>query len=581
MVRLRDDEEEPFHSPSSKNRRDKHINFMKEVNDDRVIQTKNELIEYQISNIHKKVDEETIKKNQRNLNEILTRTLYQAKKSLGDLYSLTKRKLGPKAVLYQHNTNNDDIDPFTAFDDLDGEEGKNDDILEQSVGEDLSSLTLGEERTPLVKKNVNKLGPLDDNLILDQLVQLLLKKKREESQIGVIESSMRDIFQRTRGLIEEIWEEMNIEEKDRVEFSKKYFYPETLSNHIQIFKEISKLINIRSIQHRVLTNIEQREVYIGRLREIALKVAENKTVNPKNPYIKLYDPLVKNEVPTIVNNLRDVTIDLVESILIWRNQLIKKNVFIHNGENYMLKMRNDLDFLKLTELAPLFEGVGIVLDSNPLLLPDGVRCTNELTFHEYIVDMMQRTDSQLSGALRYNVPKKSATRDSPANNSSNSMLQLYAPKASKTENTVKTEEELELLIPKIIKVNLPYTYMEGVRATEKIIFQEDLFIKYLENKTIRDRAATKIQSQWRSYNAKKYFARIRQETRKVNVSHNSSSHSLKPSKIDEETMKNKAEKFVASLTEKDLKEELDKSRKGDTFSDSWNISGRYAASIFD
>lgn len=106
---------------------------------------------------------------------------------------------------------------------------------------------------------------------------------------------------------------MHITQKDRDRFSKQYFYPETIMNYVQIFVEISRLCKIRSIQHKVLTNVEQREVYIKRLKEIGRQISGS--IGNKG---LLDNPIVTNEVPSIIANLRNVSVELVEAIVIWR-----------------------------------------------------------------------------------------------------------------------------------------------------------------------------------------------------------------------------------------------------------------------
>ena len=532
--------------------------------------TKNQHIEYTILNIHdKRSDEETLKKNQRQLNEILTRTLYEAQQNLADLTSLTKRKLGPKALLYQQHTI-DDNDPFSALgaeggdgaevSNYDDDDGKNDKSSEEYVG----------SPTSFIKKNITsaKITSLNENLMLNQLIDLVDQKKKEKLQLGIFDNSLREIFLRTRGLIENLWEEMNIEDLERRDFSKKHFYPETLLNYVTIFKEITRLTGVRSVQHSVLTSLEQREVYIKRLKEIAMQFNGYRSGN-SSLMGRLQDPLIKNEVPTIVSNLRSVTIELVESVLLWRSQLTKKTVFLYNGENYMVKMRNDLDFLKLTELAPLFEIVGITLDSNPLLLSEDIRHSGQQSFQDYVEDMIQ---SEGSTSLK------------SKNQSATSIVQTYQTKRDheKKQSRRLTEDTSLQAIPRVLKMNLSFANMERLREADRIISQEDMYIKYLEERALRDRAATKIQCQWRSFMARNYMKRLRDETRKAAKYTNSLNKQAGPTKVTNVTNNSYfISTNVDSLTTKDLMEELEKSRKDDILLNSLKISGRYSSSIFD
>ncbi|KAG2377762.1 hypothetical protein C9374_008847 [Naegleria lovaniensis] len=534
--------------------------------------TRNEKIEYTIMNIYdRRADEENLKKNQRQLNEILTRTLYEAQKNLSDLSSLTKKKLGPKALLYQQQSL-DDNDPLSALGEVGNFETPTED--ETAKLQNLTGVNNSNEKVDeagmgsfLKKATNNKLNSLTENLMLNQLIELVDMKKREKQQMGIFDNSLREIFLRTRSLIENLWDEMNIEDSERREFSKRHFYPETLINYVNIFREITRLTGVRSIQHSVLTSLEQREVYIKRLKEIAMHFNGYRP-GSSSLMSKLQDPMVKNEIPTIVANLRDVTIELVESIILWRSQLTKKTVFLYNGENYMLKMRNDTDFLKLTELAPLFEVVGISVYSNPLLLPDDIRQNSQLSFNDYVNDIMNEKGE-----------RKQKTH------SAVSLVQHYQSKRDNDKkHTIRFSEDSALQnIPRVLKMNLSFAYMERLREADRLIFLEEMYVKYLEDRALRDQAATKIQSQWRSFLARRYMKRLRMETKKAAEFSNSGTAQSGPKKLltHSDSTLMAMTKEVESLTSKDLKVELEKNRKADVFLDSLNISGRYATSIFD
>lgn len=104
---------------------------------------------------------------------------------------------------------------------------------------------------------------------------------------------------------------MHISEKERDQFAKTYFSPETVMNFMHIYNEISRLCKIRDVHHSVLLHIEQREVFINRLKEIA----KNVTVSGKKI---MEDPLLREELPQIIQSLRECTINLIEAIILWR-----------------------------------------------------------------------------------------------------------------------------------------------------------------------------------------------------------------------------------------------------------------------
>lgn len=78
------------------------------------------------------------------------------------------------------------------------------------------------------------------------------------------------LFMRCR--IESLWEEMHVSQRDREEFSRHFFFPESYGNYMIVFKEVSKLLGRRSIHHRVLTYIELREGFLISLAEISRRL---------------------------------------------------------------------------------------------------------------------------------------------------------------------------------------------------------------------------------------------------------------------------------------------------------------------
>lgn len=188
-----------------------------------------------------------------------------------------------------------------------------------------------------------------------------LRKMEEQKRLGAQVINLRDVFSRTRSLIERLWEEMHISQHIRNDFSRRYFYPETKTNYSHVFREITFLFKMRGIHHRVLANVEMREAYIARLKEIGNSAWSNLA----------NEQLIVSEVPTIIAALRMVTVDLVESIVEWRRTIHKQQEFLwDDGENYIQAMKSDLDFLKLSELGTLFD---FSVTNNPLLLPPHLR----------------------------------------------------------------------------------------------------------------------------------------------------------------------------------------------------------------
>ncbi|OMJ93377.1 hypothetical protein SteCoe_3615 [Stentor coeruleus] len=103
-----------------------------------------------------------------------------------------------------------------------------------------------------------------------------------------------------------------------------------------------------------------------------------KSVIEMNEYLKNstdWDKVknVQLEAAELLHAHRMLTLNAIEGILKWRNQLAEifnassqKFIFKHEKENYLLKLRNDLDFIKDSEYAKVFYfGEG---DPDPLLV---------------------------------------------------------------------------------------------------------------------------------------------------------------------------------------------------------------------
>jgi len=85
----------------------------------------------------------------------------------------------------------------------------------------------------------------------------------------------------------------------------------------------------------------------------------------------------RSEILGLLTNIRDITVNLIESICIWRLSSgivgILPKPFLWDGENYLIKVQSDLDFL--CDTLPLIELLGIPREkllANPLMLPNSV-----------------------------------------------------------------------------------------------------------------------------------------------------------------------------------------------------------------
>jgi hypothetical protein len=373
--------------------------------------------------------------------------------------------------------------------------------------------------------------------------------------------------------IEHLWEEMHIPPHEASEFAKKYFYPETIMNYVHIFQEISRLSKIRGLQHEVLMLIEQREAYIQRLKQISQQLLSNKR-SISNIY---EDTLVTNEVPDIIQNLRMATVKVILRIIHWREKLPKKMPFIFNSQNYILKMRNDIDFLKLTPLGPYLEK-SFPLEGNPLLLPS--QYINE-RFKSHTPSIKQKnlfaTGSVTKSSQKSSSSVKNNTLPVTSTNAnvtvSGAVSNIAATSASPLPMINVSANVSMIKSMKLIKMleEQGERFVEDCIRVDRVIFVgEDKFLNELRELEIKDRAATKIQCFVRNYMAKKIVKHMKKEKapkhrqtqkRQKRLSTSSASHQ---EDLEQETQQQN--------------DRLDSLLQGGVL---FSIPGRYKAKIFD
>ncbi len=292
---------------------------------------------------------------------------------------------------------------------------------------------------------------------------------------------------------------MHVPKSESTEFAKKYFYPETIMNYVQIFHEISKLAKIRGAQHVVLTLIEQREAYILRLRQISQQMSTNKRTSN---YEKT---LLSDEVPDIIQNIREVTIKIILAIMKWREKLPRKQTFYYNSLNYVMKMRNDLDFLKMTALGPFMEKA-FPLESNPLLLP--MSHINERFASSTTSSNLGSSQHRMSKMMISAASSRSLKQNMHAA-SSNNISNNIAAAVSFEPN--KNHSHKNQLLVKLLEDKGSKFIEDCVRVDRVIFVGEDKFQNEIRDLEIKERAATKIQCFTRAYMARKIARQLRKE----------------------------------------------------------------------
>lgn len=329
--------------------------------------------------------------------------------------------------------------------------------------------------------------------IMQKLIAAIRKKDQTNKKKGITDKYLSDIFARSKSLMEEIWKEMDISKIQQEKFSKKHFYPETRANFIAIFKEISKLCKIRSIQHQILKCIEQREVLLQRVEEIT-KELNGKRVEFKSVFqfeqteenfqkYLLKDPRIRLDLPSIFVQIRKLSIRLVDHIQTWRNSLEKKQSFEWNGINYLLKMQKDLNCLKMSEIAHLFH---FPVESNPLLIPEFLRYNHQ--------NPKEDPEQEQSLFKTRHFSKNILEEEEMMEKKSNPVLYLQSKvDPSKKKKYYMTPDILTLSVEEI----------KEIKRAEKTIFREKSFIEKLKEDEMKEKAAIKIQCAFRGHLARK------------------------------------------------------------------------------
>ena len=118
--------------------------------------------------------------------------------------------------------------------------------------------------------------------------------------------------------------------------------------------------SLAAIDDSVVACVTLRERYLSRLHDL---------LGPSSVPSDLGD--IPLEVGDLLLLLRQATIDVTEAVARWRQDSFGGSIhaFEWEGNNYLLKMCSDLDFLDDT---PVRRWVGFSLRRNPFILPESL-----------------------------------------------------------------------------------------------------------------------------------------------------------------------------------------------------------------
>jgi hypothetical protein len=181
-----------------------------------------------------------------------------------------------------------------------------------------------------------------------------LKEKEEKIRLNVI-------FEKSKQNIEILWEELKIPEYERIFFRKINFNIKiiTIEFLTMLGNEIQNLRNHRKTTLRTLKNIEKRENIISKLNSFF-----NNFNNDESK--KLF---LKKNFEELILRYKLSSLDVVESILNWRNDQNSPKSFIWRNKDYLIKMRNDIDFIfENPNLLNLLDEYFERIKQNPLII---------------------------------------------------------------------------------------------------------------------------------------------------------------------------------------------------------------------
>lgn len=202
--------------------------------------------------------------------------------------------------------------------------------------------------------------------------------------------------------------EMRRIEDPPVEKFPKYGLPNTSigTSGLTFSIETNSTVVDSNAELEVLKAILNRESYLKRLFKM----------------VKTLEKKFKPEVADLLDFIRAATIDVIESIVKWRE--VKGDhdaTFMWNGLNYMLKMSSDLDYL--VKYKVINEWIGFSIERNPFCVPfpleNGIQMFADKVLDPNHIEQGMPSDGFMLGGLTHTTMRKA-----------------YAPAPSNTDNNI-------------------------------------------------------------------------------------------------------------------------------------------------
>ncbi|EFC45378.1 predicted protein [Naegleria gruberi] len=179
-----------------------------------------------------------------------------------------------------------------------------------------------------------------------------------EQKKSLADIEAEHFFAKSKSRIQKLWSELRVPQDEIDRFSRIYLSKCSNDNIAIVTEEIKRLTEQRNLILSILKNIENRELLLETLYSLVERYGDEKIFSKH---------LVAREVKNIAASLRLCTLEIVESIVQWRNILQAPKPFVWRSKNYLLKIQTDLDFFLMSSLISLLPNVNPL--KNPFLMP--------------------------------------------------------------------------------------------------------------------------------------------------------------------------------------------------------------------
>lgn len=161
---------------------------------------------------------------------------------------------------------------------------------------------------------------------------------------------------------ERLWKQLHIPSRDQKFFRQTLLkYPPSCIDHCnELGKYIDCLNAFKQTTVLVVRSIEQRELVLTSVMDFLQTLLRGMERNGnKGDSARVISDFWKDEFISLIISLRNRTIITVKYIQQWRQSLWRPQAFFYENENYMLKIKSDLNILKSSKYRHFFDELNI------------------------------------------------------------------------------------------------------------------------------------------------------------------------------------------------------------------------------